>query len=236
MQNPTVSQTPDPAVAVPVQAPEAPPAPRAAVITSEGGRAITVEVPGVMTVEDVRGLQSRRSELDSQLRDAQQQRREVAAELGAADPAAKAGLEARLKVIDDRIVQIETDITATGKALTSVPAGVAMAAQRQEQIERNARNNGDEEESFFLGSFVTAAFISVVLLFRRWRRKRRQPKMEALSGLGTERFTRLEQAVDAIAVEVERISEGQRFQAKLMAETHERTRRDAMAKDVAGGY
>jgi hypothetical protein len=39
-----------------------------------------------------------------------------------------------------------------------------------------------------------------------------QPKLD-------EKFAQLQQSVDAIAVEVERIAEGQRFSAKLLAET-----------------
>lgn len=38
------------------------------------------------------------------------------------------------------------------------------------------------------------------------------------SKIDDERFTRLEQAVDAVAIEVERISEGQRFVTRLLAE------------------
>ena len=38
------------------------------------------------------------------------------------------------------------------------------------------------------------------------------------SSLGDSRLSRLEQAVDAIALEVERISEGQRFTTKLLTE------------------
>jgi hypothetical protein len=37
-------------------------------------------------------------------------------------------------------------------------------------------------------------------------------------GMADARLSRLEQAVDAIAVEVERISEGQRFTTKLLSE------------------
>jgi hypothetical protein len=42
-----------------------------------------------------------------------------------------------------------------------------------------------------------------------------------------ERLERIEQAVDAIALEVERISEGQRFTAKLLAEGQHRVARAA---------
>lgn len=39
-----------------------------------------------------------------------------------------------------------------------------------------------------------------------------------------ERLSRIEQAIDAVSVEVERISEGQRFTSKLLADRHaERT-------------
>lgn len=45
------------------------------------------------------------------------------------------------------------------------------------------------------------------------------PKSQAALGSETEqRIARIEQAVDAIAVEVERISEGQRFTTRLLAE------------------
>ncbi len=39
--------------------------------------------------------------------------------------------------------------------------------------------------------------------------------------LDDERFMRLEQSVEAIAIEIERISEGQRFMAKLQAERNQ---------------
>jgi hypothetical protein len=35
-----------------------------------------------------------------------------------------------------------------------------------------------------------------------------------------ERLSRIEQAIDAVSVEVERISEGQRFTSKLLADRH----------------
>ncbi len=47
----------------------------------------------------------------------------------------------------------------------------------------------------------------------------------ALSGSDTARLTRLENAVDTIAVEVERISESQRYLTKLLAERSETTGR-----------
>lgn len=49
-----------------------------------------------------------------------------------------------------------------------------------------------------------------------WRRAPRASRSETFED--SQRFTRLEQAVESIAIEVERISESQRFAAKLLAE------------------
>ena len=48
------------------------------------------------------------------------------------------------------------------------------------------------------------------------------------------RLERLEQGVDAIAIEVERISEGQRFVTKLMAEKHETPNRLTGSAETPG--
>jgi len=69
-------------------------------------------------------------------------------------------------------------------------------------------------------AFVTVAY-SIGTLARAWVARGRQPKLvgdSAATPVADERFARLEQAVDAIALEVERISEGQRFTTRLLSE------------------
>jgi hypothetical protein len=53
-------------------------------------------------------------------------------------------------------------------------------------------------------------------MVRRWDRQGTSPQ---LSGDVAARMERMEHAIDAIAIEVERISEGQRFTTKLLSET-----------------
>ncbi len=72
----------------------------------------------------------------------------------------------------------------------------------------------------------TAAMVVVIVfivmaasVIRMWISRRGVPP-KALSDID-ERLTRIEQAVDAISLEVERISEGQRFTTKLLAERKE---------------
>ena len=65
-------------------------------------------------------------------------------------------------------------------------------------------------------SIVVLATVAMVL-YRMVHRTSLPAKSEP-SRISDDRFERLEQAVDSIAIEVERISESQRFAAKLLAE------------------
>ena len=71
-----------------------------------------------------------------------------------------------------------------------------------------------------LGAF--AAFVVVISLGAWFAvRKLRGPALprgEGKASIDDSRFARLEDAVDSIAIEVERIAEAQRFSAKLMSE------------------
>ena len=65
------------------------------------------------------------------------------------------------------------------------------------------------------------------------RRLDERPRASAPAPDATARLERIEQAIDAIAVEVERISEGQRFTTKLLSERA--TLRDDAARPSAPG-
>jgi hypothetical protein len=67
---------------------------------------------------------------------------------------------------------------------------------------------------------TTHALAAVVfgLGAERLRARRRAPSRDAEPALAGDRMQRLEQAIDSIAVEVERIGEGQRFVTRLLAE------------------
>lgn len=62
-----------------------------------------------------------------------------------------------------------------------------------------------------VGSLV-AIGVAARLLLMRARRLNEKPKLDV------DRLQHLEQAVDAIAIEIERISEAQRFTTKLLSE------------------
>jgi hypothetical protein len=76
----------------------------------------------------------------------------------------------------------------------------------------------DEDIIIALGFFVTVISLGVPLVRALGRRWERQGLPAPPTADTTDRLERIEQAVDAIAVEVERIAEGQRFMAKMMVE------------------
>ena len=70
-----------------------------------------------------------------------------------------------------------------------------------------------------LGALISGTIV-LTPIARAWgRRIENQSKQPALPNAQQDaRFDRLEQAMDAVAIEVERIAEGQRFVTKLLAE------------------
>ena len=70
--------------------------------------------------------------------------------------------------------------------------------------------------AFFFTTIVLAIGIPLVrALAKRWERESATPKVPAEVAA---RLERMEQSIDAMAIEMERISEGQRFVTKLLAD------------------
>ncbi|MGQ0642706.1 MAG: hypothetical protein ACT4P6_18335 [Gemmatimonadaceae bacterium] len=71
-----------------------------------------------------------------------------------------------------------------------------------------------------LFAFLSVAAIAMTPIFRAIGRRMEQRQMptDASRGELMERIERMELAVDAIAVQVERIAEGQRFTTKLLSD------------------
>lgn len=68
--------------------------------------------------------------------------------------------------------------------------------------------------------FVTAIVLSIGIplvrgVVRRWDRRSTEPALPSDTGA---RLERIEQAIDAMSIEVERIAEGQRFVTRLMTD------------------
>jgi len=82
-----------------------------------------------------------------------------------------------------------------------------------------------EVANFGVVAAIIVGMVGALAAITQWMVRglsKKPPAREAPNTLQMEaRFDQLQQSVDAIAVEVERIAEAQRFSAKLLAEKHE---------------
>lgn len=174
----------------------------------------TLTVP--QTQQDIEAIRERRSELSNQLESAASRRSEIVEELKDAEGAVKAGLEQRMSVLDQRILQLEADIAETGRQLTSAPAGL-LATTETPFMPFALPPHVVERVSVLFTLFVLAP-IAVSIAWAIFRKTMRSSSDTGKRVDGGERLQRLENSVDAIAVEIERISEGQRFVTRLLTE------------------
>jgi len=170
-----------------------------------------------MSRQDVLALQSRRSELTGQLDGAVRQRRQISEELRRADGANKAGLESRIGVVDARITRLEGEIDQVNEQIASTAARRAMAVAGPRDMGPTFRGNIRPEPILIPFILFVLAPIAVSISRLIWKRGtvRSQPAVSSDTAL---RLERMEQAMDAIAIEVERVSEGQRFVTRLLSE------------------
>lgn len=190
------------------------PTPPAAPAIAQAPVAATPGAPSPPAVYEA--MRAQRRELRSQLENLQETRDEVAAslqnpELNAID---RTGLEARLADIDARILATEKEVAAADMQVARA-AAIPGAVVEPRPIPRS----GPPEEAYVVGTiFIFVVFLPISIAFARrvWRRgaaiSANIPKELH------ERMTRLEQSLDSIAVEIERIGEGQRFLTRFFAE------------------
>jgi hypothetical protein len=119
------------------------------------------------------------------------------------------------------MTDIDSRIANVDKMLASNATDISKAAAIPGAVVEQPRviNQGAPEEAYVLGGlFMILVFfpLSVALARRIWRRG--SAAVAAFPREIGERLLRMEQAVEATAVEVERIGEGQRFLTRLFTE------------------
>jgi hypothetical protein len=197
----------------PPAAPAAAPAPNVVNVGALAG--------GTMTRQDIANLRARRSELSDQLESATGRRRSLAEQVRRADGVNKAGLETRLATLDQRIVRLESELDQVGQQLASPQAAQYVAQSRPPMnFTPPVRFSNVDPEPIII-CFILFVLSPLALSISRliWKRGSRAaqhaPAIREDSG---ERLERIEQGMDAIAIEVERVSEGQRFVTRLLSE------------------
>jgi len=154
--------------------------------------------------QEVRDAQQQVRDAQQELRDAQQQIRDAKTndQRGAANQAMQ-GAQQALRAAEIELRRAEAQTRSTPMVYTTQPPDIPAIPPQAVDIA--------------IGFFVTCAVLVVGwpisrALGRRFERRGATPALDA--GM-TDQLQRIEQAVEAIAIEVERISESQRFLAKI---------------------
>ena len=177
-----------------------------------GGLIVT---PGMLTARDVAALRRSTDILSEQLQSTASRRRSVREAMRSATGSDRAGLEQRLGVLDARILRLESEIDANGRQIASVPA--AMLANSAEPFGLPAKIMDEFVPIAVVFTLFVLSPIAVSIARLFWKRGS-IPKHAAPSPQNAQRLERMEQAIDSIAIEMERVSEGQRFVTRLLSE------------------
>jgi hypothetical protein len=162
------------------------------------------------------GFKAQRNELNGQLEQLQSTRQGINNELEdmRASAPQRPGLEARLKEVDGRISAVDQMLAGNAAQIAQAAVIPGAVIQQPPTIEQ-----GPPEEAYVLGGIfmlIVLMPLSIALARRIWRRS--AAVVTAFPRELVDRLSRMEQAVEATAVEVERIGEGQRFLTRLFTE------------------
>ncbi len=162
------------------------------------------------------GFRAQRRELNNQLDKLQSTRREITSQLEDVSTGVpeRTALETRMKDVDSRIATVD-QMLAGNAAQIAQAAAIPGAVVEPPQFVRQ----GPPEEAYIIGTiFIFVFFLPLSIAFARriWRRS--AAVVTSFPREIADRLSRMEQAVEATAVEVERIGEGQRFLTRLFTE------------------
>lgn len=193
----------------PAQARAAPAAPAIA------GQATPAPSPVTATPEAVYdAARYLRRELESQMDHLKDERYSIASRLRQNPPVPpgpdRTGLETRVTQLDARIAALDkqiADADATVAKAASVPGAI---------VERpDPPQSGPPEEFFVLGGIFTFLVLFPLTIAYSRRIWRRAGAVNQLPQELYDRFTRMEQSIDSVAIEVERVGESQRFLTRV---------------------
>jgi hypothetical protein len=218
--------------AAPKAATPAPAIPQTPSVSVPGpdGRPIVINVP--ITQQDVDVLLSRRSELSTQLNSATGRRNDLARQLRSARSGAdQAGIESRLLQLDGRLVSIENELGGVGRALSAAPSGLlqGIATTAPPSGRFGPLTNNQITGLSVVGIIFVGAPLVISMAMIAMKRFGRPPVVPQIPKDVSDRLERMEQGIEAVALEVERIGEGQRFVTQLM---NDRAQRAALPEGV----
>ena len=178
---------------------------------------VTIGGTGLSSPQAVyQGFRAQRRELGRQLDQLQGTRENLSSRLE--EPlvagADKKGLEQRITTLDERIASLDKQI-AEADAQVARAAAVPGAAVELPPPPRS----GPPEEAWVVGTiFMFIVFLPMSIAYARRVWRRGATIVTSIPKELSDRVMRVEQTVEATAIEIERIGEGQRFMTRLFTE------------------
>jgi hypothetical protein len=180
-------------------------------------------VKALQTRAELDAIVRQRSELRDQLRILEDRRTQLSAQRRVSEQSQRGVLDQRIQALDERIPRIEREILQADEV-------IAKGVGRTGVLEPPPAIPPTENVAVIPGGFaspelgvalervlVVEGFGFVLIGFVAWRSLRRLERRLTGTGPDAGHAARLQQSVDSIAVEVERISENQRYVTKLLA-------------------
>jgi hypothetical protein len=207
------------------------PAPAAAPAIAGTPTATAAQIAAPTTSAELRGLILKRSELESQMRSLTNRRQELYSQRQRMGRLEGQGHDNRIALIDEQTTQIEREVLQLNAAIAQGTATVGAIGDGEQfagtsamsnQLIRDVRNGASDAvvEAMFGSAAGLLAIYIVWRGFRRWIWKKKPVPVVTAAAVPDQspRLEQLQQSVDVIALEVERISEAQRFLAKVLNE------------------
>lgn len=173
------------------------------------------QAPNAMT-PPIEVLQAQAQAIGSQLGALREQQRAILRGLRTGDAQARAITMGQLNEVNAQITQLTTQLAGV-QAQLAVREGAAIVRTYPPTIPRRPGMDPDLVAGmWFAFIFAVLMPISIGIARRIWRGKPAPAPVR--NDDSTQRLERLEQAIDTIAVEIERISESQRFMTRIMSD------------------
>lgn len=160
-------------------------------------------------------MREQRQVLGEQMSRLLNRRNNVSREIRSTEPGSveRTQLEQHLKELNARIIDMEHQIQSADlqvSAAAAMPGAIA-----------GDRVLGRDASDFAMAATIFTGIIAVLFTItfcvRSLRRSREKPAPAASPAVDN-RLTRMEEAIDAVAIEIERISESQRFLTRILTE------------------
>jgi hypothetical protein len=191
MPSPAQPQNPPPATSIPTPQPSTP-------VAVQGLDGLAVQLRALEA--QLLGLQAQARDLRTQIRRGAGDRTDLSGQL--------AEVNSQIARVNSQIAAVRGDIGAR----VGIPTAPIIPS-----IPRRGIDGDDVTAIFIVFMLAVLMPISLGITRRLWRRGNRSDAPRADETIAP-RLDRLEQAVDAVAIEIERISESQRFVTRILAE------------------